>query len=190
MTVRTILQVGNPELRVPAKPVPQESIKSAEIQRVILDLVDTMRDANGAGLAATQVGIPWRICVIEVGENPRYPYKPKIPLTVLVNPKLTPLSYETFANYEGCLSVPNLRGVVHRHVGVRVEGFDQEGTPVDFESWGISAGTFQHEVDHLDGVVFVDRVRDPATFSTWQDFDMFHKEDFIKHVEGVKARFS
>jgi len=148
-----------------------------------------MRHAKGAGLAATQVFDDRRICVMEVGDNPRYPYKPKLPLTVLVNPRVTPITEETFANYEGCLSVPDLRGVVDRAVGVKVDAWDRHGEPIEREVWGLSAGTFQHEVDHLDGTLFVDRVKDTKTLCTWKSFERHHREAFVTRVEALVKRF-
>jgi peptide deformylase len=153
MTILAIAQIGTPILRERARDVAADELRSAEVQQFIDDLVETMRDANGAGLAATQVYRGLRICAIEVEDNPRYPYKPKIPLTVLVNPVLTPLSNAMFDNYEGCLSVPDLRGVVPRHAEIRVQALDRLGAPIDREVRGITAGTFQHEVDHLDGML-------------------------------------
>ena len=135
-----------------------------------------MRDANGAGLAAIQVYEPIRIFAIEVKDNPRYPYKPNVPLTILVNPVLEPLTDETFENYEGCLSVPNLRGEVPRGAGrpgARA-GTGRARTSI-FEVNGLTAGTFQHEIDHLDGTLFVDRVVDTRTLCTWAEFERFHQ---------------
>ncbi|MDQ3352167.1 MAG: peptide deformylase, partial [Actinomycetota bacterium] len=128
---REILTVGHPLLRKRAREVDPDELASKEIQTLIDDLVDTMRAANGAGLAATQVGEMVRIAVIEVDHNPRYPYKPKIPLTVVVNPVIEPLDAELVEINEGCLSVPNLRGNVMRHVNVRVRHLDREGTAHD-----------------------------------------------------------
>ena len=189
MAIRKIASVGHPVLRQVARPVTKEELATPAMQAFVDDLVETMRDANGAGLAAIQIYEPIRIVAIEVGENPRYPYKPKIPLTILVNPKLTPLSDATFENYEGCLSVPNLRGVVHRHAEVRVEAWDRRGNPLDFVAKGISAGTFQHEVDHLDGKLFLDRVKDTTTLSTWTDWERFHKDAFVEKVREVVAKY-
>ena len=124
----------------------------------------------------------------EVKDNPRYPYKPNIPLTVLVNPVLTPLTDETFDNFEGCLSVPNLRGVVPRFAEIRVTALDREGAPFERIVRGLTAGTYQHECDHLDGVVFLDRVKDPTTLCTWAEFDRFHKEAFVKRIVPFIAR--
>ena len=112
--IRKIIEIGHPALREIAKAVPKADIASKKIQRLVEDLIDTMRYANGAGLAATQIAVPLRGCVIEVKKNPRYPYTPDIPLTVLINPKITFLTDKRIAVYEGCLSVPNLRGQVER----------------------------------------------------------------------------
>ena len=114
MALLKIAQIGNPLLRERSVEVTPDALASAEMQAFIDDLIETMRDANGAGLAAPQVHRLVRICAIEVKDNPRYPYKPNVPLTILVNPVITPVSEETFDNYEGCLSVPNLRGMVKR----------------------------------------------------------------------------
>jgi peptide deformylase len=189
MTLRKIAQIGHPVLRLRAREVSRDELLSPETQRFIDDLVETMRDANGAGLAAIQVYEPIRIVAIEVsGDNPRYPYKPKIPLTILVNPVLEPLDEETFDNYEGCLSVPNLRGIVKRHAHVRVRAWDRHGAEIDRVARGISAGTYQHEVDHLDGTIFVDRVTDPATFSTWDNFDRHHRDRFVAYAQAIVAK--
>ncbi|WP_050435665.1 peptide deformylase [Chondromyces crocatus] len=182
MTLLKIAQIGHPILRQRAREVTQEELASEATQRFIDDLIATMRDANGAGLAATQVHEPVRIVAVEVENNPRYPYKPKIPLTVVVNPVIEKLTEETFENYEGCLSVPNLRGVVERHVEIRLTGWDREGKPIDRLYRGLSAGTFQHETDHLDGVLFVDRVKDPRTLCTWAEFDRYHKQAFVERI--------
>ena len=131
MAIRKIAQIGHPVLRQLAREVTREELAAPPMQGFIDDLVETMRDADGAGLAAIQVYEPVRICAIEVRNNPRYPYKPPIPLTVLVNPILTPVDDEQFDNYEGCLSVPNLRGMVPRFTRVRVRAWDRHGQPID-----------------------------------------------------------
>ena len=189
MTIRAIAQIGEPVLRQTAREVGRDELRTAEFQRFIDDLVATMRHARGAGLAANQVFEPVQVCALEVDDNPRYPYKPKIPLTILINPRLTPLGDETFENYEGCLSVPNLRGVVRRHARLRVRALDREGQPLDFEARGVSAGTFQHEIDHLRGKLFVDRVEDPATLCTWDAFARHHEAAFRERVEQLVERF-
>jgi len=188
MTVRPIVTLGDPILRHPARDVTPEELASSAVQALIDDLVDTMRAAHGAGLAAPQVGVGRRIAVIEVDQNQRYPYKPPIPLTVVVNPVITLVDDERYRSNEGCLSVPDLRGDVERHVRVRVEHLDRHGGRHDDVKVGLTAGTFQHECDHLDGVLFVDRVTDPTTFSTWAQFDRFRRADFVAEVEALTAR--
>jgi len=188
MSVREIVTVGHPVLRQRAADVTPEELASVETQQFIDDLIDTMRDANGAGLAANQVGVPIRIAAIEVGDNPRYPYKPRIPLTVVVNPIIEPIDDELVEINEGCLSVPNLRGSVMRHVNVRVQYLDRHGVAYDEVRRGLTAGTFQHECDHLDGVLFLDRVVDPRTFTTWEQFERFHRAAFVERIREFVAR--
>jgi len=188
VTVREIVTVGHPALRRPAVEVSAEELASAEVQTLIDDLVDTMRDANGAGLAANQIADPRRIAVIEVNDNPRYPYKPRIPLTVVVNPVIEFVDDELVEINEGCLSVPDLRGSVHRHVNVRVRWLDRDGTPHDEVKRGLTAGTFQHECDHLDGVLFLDQVTDPTTFTTWAQFERYHRAAFVERITAFVER--
>jgi len=188
VTVRAIATVGHPVLRQRAGEVTAEQLASAETQQLIDDLIDTMHDANGAGIAANQVCEPVRIAVIEVDQNPRYPYKPKIPLTVVVNPVIEPLDDELVEINEGCLSVPDLRGNVHRHVNVRVRYLDRHGVEHDEVKRGLTAGTFQHECDHLDGRLFLDRVTDTTTLTTWEQFERFHRDAFVKRITAFVAR--
>ena len=159
-----------------------------ELQRLIDDMIETMRAAGGAGLAANQVGDLRRIAVIEVDRNPRYPYKPPIPLTVIVNPVVEPVDAETVAINEGCLSVPDLRGTLDRHVTVRVRYLDRHGAAHDEIRRGLTAGTFQHEADHLDGILFLDRVTDPTTFTTWEQFDRYHRDAFVARITEFVER--
>jgi len=189
VSVRPIVTVGHPVLRERARELTPDELGSPEAQRLIDDLIETMRAAGGAGLAANQVGETVRIAVVEVGENhPRYPYKPPIPLTVIVNPVLEPVDDETVEINEGCLSVPDLRGTVDRQLAVRVRYLDRHGVEHVEVRRGLTAGTFQHEVDHLDGVLFLDRVRDPATFTTWEQFDRHHRAAFEAHARAIVAR--
>ncbi|RYZ63763.1 MAG: peptide deformylase, partial [Proteobacteria bacterium] len=173
MTIRKIATIGHPVLREVAREITREELASVDMQRLIDDLIETRADANGAGIAANQVFEAVRICVVCVKDNPRYPYKPNFPLTVLVNPVVTPTTEVRFRNFEGCLSVPNLRGEVQRYAGVRVTAWDRHGGDIDLQVRGLTAGTFQHEVDHLDGKLFVDRVEDTRTFCTWADFERY-----------------
>jgi peptide deformylase len=188
VTVLPIVTVGDPVLRERAREITREELRSPEVQRLIDDMIETMRAAGGAGLAANQVGELLRIAVVEVHDNPRYPYKPAVPLTVLVNPVIDPLDEETAAINEGCLSVPDLRGEVDRHVRIRVRRLDRDGAEHDEVRRGLTAGTFQHELDHLDGVLFLDRVGDPRTFTTWAQFERHHREAFVKRAQALTAR--
>jgi peptide deformylase len=188
MTVRAIVTVGHPVLRERAREITVEELASPAMQDIIDDLIDTMRHANGAGIAANQIGEPVRITTIEVNDNPRYPYKPRIPLTVVVNPIIEPLDDEMIDINEGCLSVPNLRGTVSRHVNVRVRWLDRDGVPHDEIKRGLTAGTFQHECDHLDGKLFLDRVTDPTTFTTWEQFERFHRAAFVERITAFVER--
>jgi peptide deformylase len=188
VAIRKIASIGHPILRRRAHDLTPDELVSLNVQRLIDDLIDTMHDADGAGLAAPQVYEPLRIAVIEVDHNPRYPYKPSIPLTVVVNPIITPIDDEMFVNNEGCLSVPNLRGEVARHVRVAVQYLDRHGESHDEVKVGLTAGTFQHECDHLDGVLFIDRVTDPTTLSTWEQFERHGRASFVARVEALTAR--
>ncbi len=188
MSVLPILDVGHPTLREPARPLTADELAATETQRLIDDMIETMRDAGGAGIAANQVGVARRIAIAEVDGNPRYPYKPPIPLTVFVNPVIEPLDDETVWINEGCLSVPDLRGEVERRVNVRVTYLDRDGVEHAEVKRGLTAGTFQHEVDHLDGVLFLDRVADPATLSTWEQFERFHRDAFVERITEFVER--
>lgn len=187
MTVRPVLSIGHPALRVVADEVPVDQIPSDRIQSLIDDLIETMRHANGAGLAATQIDERLRIAVMEVGDNPRYPYKPRIPLTVAINPIIEALDDEMVDINEGCLSVP-LRGNVARHVNIRVRYLDRDGIEHDEVKRGLTAGTWQHECDHLDGVLFIDKVTDPSTIATWEQFDTHHRAAFVERITAFVER--
>jgi peptide deformylase len=189
MAIRKIATVGHPVLRQVARRLTREELLAPLMQSFIDDLIETMHDANGAGLAAIQIYEPIQICAIHVKDNPRYPYKPNIALTVLVNPELTRIGDETFMNYEGCLSVPNLRGEVPRGCVVRVRAWDRHGEDLDYEVRGITAGTFQHEVDHLHGKLFLDSVADTRSLTTWADFERFHQAAFVTRVRALVAKY-
>ena len=182
MSVRAVVEIGDPVLRERAREVSSEEIGSAAIQELIDDLIETKRATHGAGIAANQVGEPVRVAIVEVEEgNPRYPYKPPVPLTVMINPTVEPVGDETIEINEGCLSVPDLRGSLPRHLAVRVRYLDREGKEREEVKRGLTAGTFQHEVDHLDGTLFVDRA-DPRTFATWEQFNRHQRDEFVQRV--------
>ncbi len=187
MTVRPILAIGHPVLRQRAREITADEVVGEAVQTLIDDLLDTMRHANGAGLAATQIGELMRVAVMEVTHNPRYPYKPPISLTVAINPEIEPLDDELVEINEGCLSVP-LRGNVHRHVNIRVRYLDRDGVMHDEIKRGLTAGTWQHECDHLDGVLFVDRVTDPTTLATWDEFETHHRDAFVERITAFVER--
>ena len=163
-------------------------LAAQKLERVLLNDPGTgvMRHANGAGLAANQIGETARIVVIEVNDNPRYPYKPPIPLTVAVNPELEVLDDETVVINEGCLSVP-LRGDVVRSVNLGVRYLDRDGNEHRSRARGLAAGTWQHECDHLDGVLITDRA-DPSTLCTWEEFERHHRDAFIERITRFVER--
>ncbi len=190
METLEIIDIGHPTLREIATEVPIDEIRSASVQEFIDSLIATKRTANGAGIAANQVDNTWRIFVVEVMNNPRYPYKPEYPLTVMINPEITYLTEDRFENFEGCLSIPNLRGVVHRCPVIKVSGYNRDAEPVEFEVKGITAGTFQHEADHLNGVLFTDRLIDPRELCTWDEFNRRYEESFKKVVQEVENTYN
>jgi len=159
MTVHCILKMGDPRLNRVAQPV--STFDTPELHRLVVDLVDTMAAANGAGLAAPQIGVDLQVVVFGTGApNPRYPDAPPIPRTVLINPVITPLGAEEGDDWEGCLSVPGLRGIVPRWQRIRYQGFDASGRTIDREVEGFHARVAQHECDHLQGILYPMRIRD------------------------------
>ena len=171
MAVLKVAHLGHPVLRQVAEPVPPEGIGAPEIQRLIDDMFETMEDHDGAGLAAPQVRVSTRIVIYGVEENPRYPDAEAVPATVLINPRITPIGHDVDEDWEGCLSVPELRGKVPRHTRVRVEAHGRDGRPLRFTAEGFHARVVQHECDHLDGKMFVDRVTDTSTLSSWKNWE-------------------
>jgi peptide deformylase len=165
MAILKVARLGHPVLRKMATPVPEGEIRSPDTQRLIDDMIETMREYNGAGLAAPQVHTLKQIAVVEVLGNPRDPEAPAIPLTVLINPAVTPLAEETSDGWEGCLSVPDLRGVVARYTQIRLQAYDREAQKIDLKATDFFARVIQHETDHLDGIIYLDRMRDLSTLS-------------------------
>jgi peptide deformylase len=178
VAIRKIAQMGEPVLRRRAETVDPAELGSVRLRNLIEDMIDTMHDADGAGLAAPQIYEPLQLCVIEVNDNPRFPQLPPIPLTILVNPIITPLvgasgviaTADAIEMYEGCLSVSGMRGKVRRPRKVRVQALDQAGSPLDFVWEGYRAAVVQHEVDHLYGTLYVDRV-EPRTLIFIREYD-------------------
>ena len=161
MSVRRVLKMGEPLLRQIAAPVERFD---AQLEALVRDMIDTMRALSGAGLAAPQIGVSLRVVIFEVADNPRYPHLSPVPFTVLINPELTPLGTEQAEGWEGCLSVPGLRGLVPRHTHLRYRGVDLGGQPIDRTVRGFHARVVQHEVDHLDGILYPQRVADLRNF--------------------------
>jgi peptide deformylase len=180
MAILKVARLGHPVLREKAQPIPLEAIRSAEVQRLIDDMIETMREYDGAGLAANQVHSLLQVAVIEVAANPRYPEAPHIPLTVVVNPVVTPLTDEMVDGWEGCLSVPDMRGRVPRHTAVRLECCDREGRRVELLAEDFFARVIQHETDHLNGIVYLDRMRDLSSLA--------HLAEWQRYALGVREQ--
>ncbi len=161
MAIRPVLRMGHPLLRQVAAPA---VVGSPDLHALVADMDDTMRALSGAGLAAPQIGVGLRVVIFELKDNPRYPQVAPVPYTVLVNPVLTMLGEEQDEGWEGCLSVPGLRGLVPRYRRLRYQGFTLDGAPIDRTVEGFHARVVQHEVDHLDGILYPQRIRDLGSF--------------------------
>lgn len=162
MTIHEILKMGDPRLLRVAQPV--EAFGTPELQMLIDDMFETMRSVNGAGLAAPQIGVDLALVIFGSRHNPRYPDAPPVPETVLLNPQIAPIGDAQEEDWEGCLSVPGLRGVVPRYARIRYSGFDPQGQRIEREADGFHARVVQHECDHLVGVLYPMRVRDFTRF--------------------------
>jgi peptide deformylase len=162
MAVRPILRLGDPRLREIAAPVVR--FDTPELHELVRDMIDTMEAADGAGLAAVQIGVPQRVVIFGVDANPRYPRAEPVPFTVLVNPEITPLGEEREPGWEGCLSVPGMRGIVPRYTRIRYRGRDALGQAIDRTVEGFHARVVQHECDHLDGILYPQRIEDMRSF--------------------------
>jgi peptide deformylase len=170
MAILKVARLGHPVLRRVADRVPIEEITSPETQRFIDDMVETMHEYDGVGLAAPQVHVSRQIAVLEVESHPRYPDMSPIPLTVIINPVLTPVSDETAADWEGCLSIPDFRGLTPRYVAVRLEAYGRRGERIELTAKDFFARVLQHETDHLNGAVYLDRMRDLTTLAHLQEW--------------------
>jgi peptide deformylase len=154
--------MGDPRLLAVSEPV--SAFGTPELENLLADMRDTMHDLNGAGLAAPQIGVGARVVIFGVEQNPRYPEAEAVPFTVLINPQLTPIGEEMEDGWEGCLSVPGMRGLVPRYRQLRYTGVDADGRPIDRTVSGFHARVVQHEVDHLDGILYPRRIRDLSRF--------------------------
>jgi peptide deformylase len=161
MPAREVLRMGHPVLREKAKPA---EVATPELRALVADMKETMAAKNGAGLAAPQIGVGQRVVIFGVEQNPRYPDAEPVPFTVLVNPKIVMLTRDVESDWEGCLSVPGMRGVVPRYTKLRYTGTDEEGNPIDRIAEGFHARVVQHECDHLDGILYPQRMTDMSTF--------------------------
>lgn len=162
MAIRPVLRMGEPSLLAIAEPV--AAFDTPELHALIQDMQDTMEYMDGAGIAAPQIGVGLRVVIFGVGQNPRYPDADQVPYTILINPVLTPVSDLLEDGWEGCLSVPGMRGIVPRHTRLHYKGFDQFGNPIDRLVSGFHARVVQHECDHLDGILYPMRIQDLKNF--------------------------
>ena len=178
-----IAQIGHPILRKKTKEVNTNNLTSIKTKKIIKNLIKVMREVNGAGLAANQIYYDLRICVLEIKNNDRYKHLPVIPLKILINPKIEVLDKnKTFNSYEGCLSVPNIRGIVKRYCNIKVSYFNEIGHYCSENVNNFAAIVYQHEIDHLDGILFTDRVTDNKSLVTYDNFIKYYEEKYRKEV--------
>ena len=176
MAILKVARLGHPVIRTPAEAVPKESITTPQMQRFIDDMIETMHEYDGVGLAAPQVYVSKQIAVIEVQDNRRYPGEGPIPLTVLINPKIQNPSKKPLVDWEGCLSVNELRGQVPRAESLDVEAYNRKGEKVQLHATGFFARIIQHECDHLAGRVFLDRMPNLLTLTHLNEFMRYWQE--------------
>jgi peptide deformylase len=170
MSILKVARLGHPVLRKATEPVSPRELRSDALSRFIDDMIETMKDYDGVGLAANQVHVTKQIAVLEVAENPRYPEKPNVPLAVLINPAITPMTEELEEDWEGCLSIPDIRGKVPRYKSIKIQALDRSGNPLEFVAAGFHARVIQHEWDHLNGKVYLDRMGDFSSLSFLTEF--------------------
>ncbi|HEY5645788.1 MAG TPA: peptide deformylase [Pseudomonadales bacterium] len=181
MAVRKIIRMGHPLLRQPARPLEADEIGSDATARLVADMIDTLHDYGGIGLAAPQIGEPVRLAIVELpGGRSRYGELPRVPLTAFVNPEIEVLEASTAGYWEGCLSVPGLRGYVERPQHIRVRALGLSGEPVDMTFSGFPATVFQHEFDHLDGMLYVDRITDTSRLVFEEEFERYVLPDMLE----------
>ena len=183
-----IAQIGHPILRNKTKDIPINDIKSDNTHKIIEKMIKTMRKHNGAGLAANQIYEPIRICIIEVLDNPRYKHLNTIPLKILINPRvIIKKDTATFNSYEGCLSVPNLRGKVRRYNSINVTYYTMDAKKITENIKGLESIVYQHEIDHLDGYLFTDKVEDNSTLVTYENYQKYYEEEYKKELENFNS---
>ena len=183
-----IAQIGHPILRNKTKDIPINEIKSENTKKIIEKMIKTMRMHNGAGLAANQIYEPISICIVEVLDNPRYKHLNNIPLKVLINPKvIIKKDSATFNSYEGCLSVPNLRGKVKRYNTINVTYYNMDAKKITEDIKGLESIVYQHEIDHLHGYLFTDKVEDNSTLVTYENYQKYYEEEYKKELENFNS---
>lgn len=171
MTIQTVVKMGNTQLGTPSLPVENPSTMTVALQKIMQDMLDTMRAESGVGIAAPQIGCNQRIILFGFENNRRYPEEDNVPLTFLMNPVITILSDEQVDGWEGCLSVPGLRGLVPRYNQIEYSGFDQNGKKITRTAEGFHARVVQHECDHLDGILYPQRIKDLRFFGFEDELD-------------------
>lgn len=177
MAILKVARLGHPVIRQLSVPLNPQEIQSPEVQKLIDDMVETMHEYDGVGLAAPQIHVNKQLAVIEVSANPRYPGMPRVPLTILINPKITSRSRNLVHGWEGCLSIPDLRGLVPRNESLVCEALDRTGKPVRLEASGFFARVIQHEWDHLQGNVYLDRMSDLKSLAHLNEFARYWAEE-------------
>ena len=183
-----IAQIGHPILRNKTKDIPINEIKSENTKKIIEKMIKTMRMHNGAGLAANQIYEPISICIVEVLDNPRYKHLNTIPLKILINPKvIIKKDTATFNSYEGCLSVPNLRGKVKRYNTINVTYYNMDAKKITEDIKGLESIVYQHEIDHLHGFLFTDKVEDNSTLVTYENYQKYYEEEYKKELENFNS---
>lgn len=183
-----IAQIGHPILRNKTKDIPINEIKSENTKKIIEKMIKTMRMHNGAGLAANQIYEPISICIVEVLDNPRYKHLNTIPLKVLINPKvIIKKDSATFNSYEGCLSVPNLRGKVKRYNTINVTYYNMDAKKITEDIKGLESIVYQHEIDHLHGYLFTDKVEDNSTLVTYENYQKYYEEEYKKELDNFNS---
>ena len=183
-----IAQIGHPILRNKTKDIPINEIKSENTKNIIKKMIKTMRMHNGAGLAANQIYEPISICIVEVLDNFRYKHLNTIPLKILINPKvIIKKDSATFNSYEGCLSVPNLRGKVKRYNTINVTYYNMDAKKITEDIKGLESIVYQHEIDHLDGYLFTDKVEDNSTLVTYENYQKYYEEGYLKELENFNS---
>jgi peptide deformylase len=186
-----VARLGHPAIRTPARAVDPAMIESPEFQHLLDDMVDTMREYNGVGLAAPQVHLSLQLAVLEVSHHPRYPEMPDVALTYLINPQVTVVDTATIADWEGCLSIPDMRGVVPRWKQLRVIALGRQGEQLDFVATDFHARVIQHETDHLKGEVYLDRMTNLHSLShlaEWQRFVFEPAQKRHQSIESAKSK--